>query len=143
MNYKVEKDFIVEGFRCVIIGNYMGHRCGYVEIPKGHILYEKHYADEELYDIDVHGDWTYSEFGGSYPVESTKDSWWIGFDCAHYGDACDVELVRVLGGEEYVNNQLFVLRQKYGVIRTTEYVENELRGAVKQIINLPITEENN
>lgn len=41
MAYIVENDFIsVEGLRCVGIAiTDMGHRCGYVGVPKGHVLY--------------------------------------------------------------------------------------------------------
>lgn len=41
MAYIVEQDFISkEGLRCVGIAiTDMGHRCGYVGVPKGHVLY--------------------------------------------------------------------------------------------------------
>ena len=55
--YKVEKDFMVDEFRCVIVGQKIGHRCGYIAIPKGHKLYGKDY--DEI-DISVHGGLTYA-----------------------------------------------------------------------------------
>lgn len=36
MNYRVEEDFEYKGFRCVVVASVMGHRSGYVQIPKGH-----------------------------------------------------------------------------------------------------------
>lgn len=36
---RIEKDFEHEGLRCVVIMTPMGHRCGYVGLPKGHPLY--------------------------------------------------------------------------------------------------------
>lgn len=43
--YVVESDFMYKGFRCVGIFGDMGHRCGYVGIPKSHPLYGKNYSD--------------------------------------------------------------------------------------------------
>ena len=77
-NYSVEKDFVVDGFRCVVVGIYMGHRCGYIAIPKGHKLYGKDY--DEI-DISVHGGLTYAEYSeNGYPVECEEPVYWIGFD---------------------------------------------------------------
>lgn len=47
MAYIVEQDFISEeGLRCVGIAiTDMGHRCGYVGVPKGHVLYGIEYSD--------------------------------------------------------------------------------------------------
>lgn len=49
---------------------------GYVEIPKGHKLYNVHY--EDLYSLEVHGGLTFSRM--------VDDKYWLGFDTAHYGD---------------------------------------------------------
>ena len=57
----IEKDFIVNGYRCVIVGNNLGHRCGYIEIPEDHSLHGKHYSVIDDI-IDIHGGWTYSNF---------------------------------------------------------------------------------
>lgn len=136
-DYVIEKDFKVDGFRCVVVGQSRGFRCGYIEIPKDNILYEKEYDDvNEL--VDVHGGWTYSEYGNDeYPVVSSKDSWWIGFDCAHLHDAIDLELVKLFGEEntKYNYDRLDNIIPDR-VVKTTEYVENELIDAVKQIEEL-------
>ena len=64
-NHKIEKDFVVDGFRCVVVGSYMGHRCGYIAIPKDNELYGKDYNE---INIDVHGGLTYSEYSrDNYP----------------------------------------------------------------------------
>lgn len=45
-NYKVEKDWVYKGYRCVVIAGYnLGHRCGYVGVNKTHPLYGVHYGD--------------------------------------------------------------------------------------------------
>lgn len=37
--------------------------------------------------IDVHGGLTFASNGSKdYPIESSEDDWWFGFDCAHAGD---------------------------------------------------------
>ena len=55
--------------------------CGYVEIPKGHELYER--DEMEIYhneDLSVHGGLT---FGGEL---DGVDGYYIGFDCHHLYD---------------------------------------------------------
>jgi hypothetical protein len=42
----VESNFIYEGLRCVVVFQSMGHRCGYVGIPKTHPLYGVSYGDQ-------------------------------------------------------------------------------------------------
>lgn len=54
--YKVEKDFEHKGLRCVITFGDLGHRCGYVGIPKTHILYGKEYDEYlEIKKEDIKG----------------------------------------------------------------------------------------
>lgn len=59
--YKVEKDFEYKGLRCVVTFGDLGHRCGYVGIPKTHILYGKEYDEyleikkEDIEDREVSG----------------------------------------------------------------------------------------
>lgn len=71
-----------------------GHLCGYVGVAEGHPLFEKEY---EHADVDVHGGLTYSQFCEDttcedqgichVPYEGRPEKvWWLGFDCAHFGD---------------------------------------------------------
>lgn len=53
--------------------------CGYVNIPKNHPYYHKHYSEIDN-EIDVHGGLTFS--GGINSI----NGYWIGFDCNHYDD---------------------------------------------------------
>lgn len=47
MNYTVEKDWIFEGLRCVVImSSKVGFRCGYVGIGPDHPFYGKEYDEE-------------------------------------------------------------------------------------------------
>lgn len=44
-NYIVEREFECAGYKCVVVFRSIGHRCGYVGIPKNHPLYGEHYRD--------------------------------------------------------------------------------------------------
>lgn len=45
--YIIEREFEHAGYKCVVVFGIMGHRCGYVGLPKNHPLYGKGY-DEHL-----------------------------------------------------------------------------------------------
>ena len=52
--YVVEREFEQAGYKCVVIFGSIGHRCGYVGIPKNHPLYGKDYSDYlEIKKADV------------------------------------------------------------------------------------------
>lgn len=139
----VESDFMYEGLRCVVIFGTMGHRCGYVGLPKGHELYGKEYSDvcDKLED-GVHGGLTYAGGNTEYPVKSNL--WWLGFDCAHYGDGKDLELAK-----EYFKDDEKLVRQiemtmeienmyptfELENVRSKVYVEGECKSLVNQINN--------
>jgi len=55
MNWKVESEFKYAGYKCIVIMVAMGHRCGYVGIPKDHPLYGLDYSDKSncLKSLDV------------------------------------------------------------------------------------------
>lgn len=64
-NYIVEREFEHAGYKCVVIFGSIGHRCGYVGIPKNHLLYGKDYSDYlEIKKTDV-GD---REVSGIFPL---------------------------------------------------------------------------
>jgi len=46
MSYKVEKDWKLNGLRCVVMMTDLGHRCGYVGISKENKLYKVGYSDK-------------------------------------------------------------------------------------------------
>lgn len=63
--YVVEQEFEHAGYKCVVTFNVMGHRCGYVGIPKNHPLYGKEYSDYlEIKKADV-GD---RKISGIFPL---------------------------------------------------------------------------
>jgi hypothetical protein len=139
--YIVESDFTYEGLRCVVLFQMLGYRCGYVGVPKVHELYGKDYDDvyDKLED-GVHGGLTYAGGGeeSEYPVESNL--WWLGFDCAHYGDGKDLDLAKEYFKEdEKIVKQLEMTAQIesmypiYEPVRSLQYVENECKSLVNQI----------
>lgn len=87
--YVVEKVFEHQGFVCVVAMMRLGHRCGYVGIPKEHKFYGKDYTKLDEY-IVCHGGLTYSG-DGKYPLDTRDDLWWFGWDYAHYMDGIDWE----------------------------------------------------
>lgn len=75
----------VTGYRCIIRrGDATGALCGYVSVNRSHPYHGKSHNDID--DIDVHGDLTYSE------LCSATGQWILGFDCAHLGDLCPMSL---------------------------------------------------
>ena len=158
MEHKKELDKKYRGFRYVVLGLTVGHRCGYVSLPKGHPLYGVSYSEQlpitlkrigkesvgkrgvipilcssglkpddrinmELL-FDVHGSITFSG--------KLKDfyGYWIGFDCAHSGDAKDFSLMSKEMRKSYENWPDLV----GDVVRTTDYVEQECKNLIDQVI---------
>ena len=63
--YIIEREFEHAGYKCVVALMSMGHRCGYVGIPKEHPLYGKGYDDYlEIKKSDI-GD---REVSGAFPL---------------------------------------------------------------------------
>jgi hypothetical protein len=107
MSLNVVKEWTCEGYPCLIIKHEYGHLCGYVGLPKEHKLYGKDYDD--IY-ADVHGGVT---FAGERRQQA--DTWFVGFDCAHYGD-----LVPGL--------------MKSGIYRDEAYVTEQCESLAKQLV---------
>lgn len=86
----------------------------------------------------VHGGITYADGGkdSHHPVES--DLWWFGFDCGHAGDCPDYDLLEELFGDDELVQ--YRLKDKWiyadDEVRTLEYVQQECKNLVDQIIRL-------
>lgn len=116
------------------IFTFMGHRCGYVGVPKNNSLWGRSYSQPDLYDIDVHGGLTFS---GSFEEIGFDDYWFFGFDCAHAHDAKDLEALELyknslLDAQPFSFNQL-------SPVRTQHYVEKQCRYLLNQLYNLSET----
>lgn len=67
---------------CLAVRSRSASWCGYVGVTEGHPLYLKHYRSV---DVDVHGGLTFSGHGQAF-LDHPENVWWLGFDCAHFGD---------------------------------------------------------
>ena len=74
---RTEREFEESGLQCCTRTHDMGHRCGYVALPKGHPLFGKGWDDcyEIAPELDVDGGITFSN--------GTDDMWILGWDAAH------------------------------------------------------------
>jgi hypothetical protein len=140
----------------LIVLNHNGQRCGYVAIPPEHPYSQtpeeqrdflgrtQSHWDYDSLDIEVHGGLTFMS-----PNHSLKDllptpcnDIWIGFDCGHYGDKCDVSMFRKYFGEENAKQKeafFNAMNHDYGdlpqTIKDFRYVENECHSIIDQLIN--------
>jgi hypothetical protein len=117
---KIEKEWTTKaGFKAEVIATDMGHRCGYVSVPKDHPWHGKTYNDV---DLDVHGGLTYAGM--------EDGDWWFGYDCAHLGDARDPELM----SDEYKN---VLLGRKLNfdgdTVKTLDFCVNECESMAWQL----------
>jgi len=162
---KIEIDKKYKGLRYLVLGLLGGWRCGYVKIPATHYLYGKSYSEQlpitlkqlknerigkrgiiPLFcafrtkpDDRISMDLLFNVHGGitfSGRLDK-KRGWWVGFDCAHAGDAKDISL---MDKENKMLNEKYHLNFAGDVIRTTGYVERECKNLIDQIIKwFPLT----
>jgi len=100
------------GFEWTITHNGSGYRCGYVRVQKGHPW---HGVDYDNIACEVHGGLTFASPDEECGKGEPEDAWWVGFDCAHLGDAQDPELPASYVMDRYwndsVKSQDYVRRQ--------------------------------
>lgn len=134
----VEKEFEHKGLKCVITFSYMGHRCGYVGVPKEHPLYNQDYRNREISNLSCHGGVTYADGGvnSNYPIES--DLWWIGFDCAHCCDGKDLDLaLKKFPDKAQSISMLKMFEIGSNIeVRSLEYVEENCKELAEQLSEL-------
>jgi len=111
------------GFQWEVTSNRIGYRCGYVRVPPGHPWHGKDYDSLEPHP-EVHGGLTFAEADTDCGKGGDDNAWWVGFDCAHFGDAPDPDLP---GSEAMLRHGL-----SHGTIKTTEYVSEECRNLARQ-----------
>jgi hypothetical protein len=106
------------GYKYEVVLTSAGHRCGYVHLHGG----EFGLFDDIECEIDVHGGITYC-YGDC-----------IGFDCAHLGDAPDVDAVEARWGSDAVSGVYSCFRPEVDVVRTADFVERECRKVIDQLV---------
>lgn len=145
----VEGGGTYKDYEYLIILNHNGHRCGYVAIPSHHPFSQtksemrqfaggeyEHYDYDSL-DLEAHGGLTFMA-----PDHSLKDllstpctDLWIGFDCGHYFDSCDVEAFKKYYGEEEAKErESFFDCMDGGSVKDFPYVERECHSLIDQLI---------
>ena len=97
-----------------------GSLCGYVDVPKGHPAYGKHYDNVP---VEVHGGLTFAE-----GVDNTA-AWRFGFDCGHYMDLCPGALAEM--EKAGLDTAASILRE--GTYRDLKYVRTEVEHMAQQL----------
>lgn len=103
------KAYVIDGFNaCIRRHGYVGHLCGYVEVPYG--------LSVDIDEIDCHGGITFNDHWSELPT----DGYYIGFDCMHFGDWDPLSAKQGLSFSE----------ETY---KDTEFVLNEIKNIIKQL----------
>ena len=100
------------------------HPCSYVKIPKKHKYYNKYY---DKIEINCHGGLTFASDDFMFNPIVVEDSWWIGWDYAHFRD--------FVGFMENDGNH----EKKW----TTEEIFEEIKEVIKQLIEVLDDEKDN
>ena len=124
VTFKIEKSWVTEaGLPAVVMWANNSHRCGYVELTEDSIFYgitnerEVHVIlQKSIDDLFVHGGVTF--FDTPYWVDSNKEdsNFFVGFDCAHLGDATSYS--------------------RDGVVRSLEYCVEQCEDLAKQLMSV-------
>jgi hypothetical protein len=111
-------EFIASGFACLIVRGPVGALCGYVGVPENHPAFGK---EAEAVPCRGRVNLNYASLCAGYichvPKAGMPDKvWWLGFDCAHWGD-----IVPVLGPGGY------------GTYKDIGYVKRETQKLAKRL----------
>lgn len=109
-----------------------GYRCGYVQIPEGHPLYEK--REFWNFNVGTEVNWGLS-FSGRLKDQT---GWWIGFDCHHCNNGVDVDLIRNNYPEEEIEQILDELERTevfYGYAPSKTDVEKDCMGIIDELLD--------
>ena len=121
-NPKRIKEILYEGdyngYHFVIV-SYGTHPCAYVEIPKDNKLYKIDYSDESLWDISVHGGFTFGDDLLHLGFEENR--YFLGWDYAHCGDYAGYDILFSFSGDD----------KKW----STEEIYEEVKSVIDQLIN--------
>lgn len=118
----------LHGHNAVVIITGMGTRNGYIVLGKNHILYgvsavqpfsiadsNKTWNIENY--LNPHGGVTYCGGSPGVPVFKEEETWWIGFDCSHSGDAPSLAYIPTPTELNW--------NSRRGIVRSLPYCMNE------------------
>lgn len=134
-------------YEYIIVLNATAQRCGYVALPPEHPYSQKPpyyaYYDCASLDIDVHGGLTFmaTDSGLKDLLPTPSNEIWIGFDCGHWRDMCDVEMFKkYFGEEEFQAKKLFFECMDHSYLGQTvkqyDYVEQQCHHVIDQLIQV-------
>ena len=136
-DYVIEKSWTTQfGHEAVAIGlRDLGHRCGYVGMPYESVAFfvDNDKPIEEVtyddFDINCHGGLTFSSGKVIWEDDDEERKFWIGFDCGHYNDARDLDLIENQNLKAIFSGSVM----NSGTIKTMDYVVNECERISKQL----------
>lgn len=143
-------------YEYLVVLNSNGHRCGYVALPPTHKYSEtpmemrsffgnkpREHWDYNGLDIECHGGLTFMspKHGLKELLPIACNDMWIGFDCGHYDDKCDVDaFCKYFGDKEAIKKKSFFEAMDYGrgfkSIKDFDYVEKECHSIIDQLIQM-------
>ncbi|MCI5862926.1 MAG: hypothetical protein MRZ89_03360 [Lachnospiraceae bacterium] len=108
------------GMHIAVVLRELGYRCGYVGVKK---------TDENLKildrvnELEVHGGVTFTSVGNEYPIRTSRELIWIGFDCAHHLDGMDYDAALKLATDKQDIMFLNTLREESTGLHAWSVVE--------------------
>jgi len=90
--------------RMAVVFRSLGFFCGYVGIPESNPFYHKSKEEiEEIFSGLCNGGVTYDFYETPTDIKPDKERRWIGFDCGHFFNGSDIDLVRELFGDHHAS----------------------------------------
>lgn len=105
----------------------LGHRCGYINVKNNNL---------NIDDIECHGGVTFNDCRLPFMKRAFDNEYWIGFDCAHYGDLRSFTMVKKYFD---VDNQIYpafmnlLTFSSDSKLWTFDDVENECKKIIDQV----------
>lgn len=122
---RTEREFEESGLQCCTRTHDMGHRCGYVALPKGHPLFGKGWDDwhDIAPDLEVDGGITFAN--------GTDDMWILGWDAAHSWHRPDPSIT----SDEYkaAFEKIGMFHERFAVMVDADMAEQETRRFAQQL----------
>ncbi len=136
----IERVWWYRNFQCSVIFGEIGHRCGYVAVPKETLIPMVGDDNWQYCDLDCHGGVTLDcspkrtmgarrEFCGIMIGDGMRV---LGFDCGHAWDAPDMQALNRRGMQQGYHFEFLLANG--GVICTQRFCEDECRKMVDHII---------
>lgn len=140
-----------EGYRYKVLFTSMGHRCGYVYIPRSYVFEDMRDTSEfwpqnlitnisdRLHSFQAHGGITFNESLEDVDIDASNNFiYCLGFDCGHSGDKKDEECFEKYFPEEYESiKQIFSGHTSSlfntGIVRSQLYCVQECVNLIRQL----------